>query len=94
MYIPEAPCNLVSEGKYFKNGLYLDAQRSIIHNGIVIAANYPRIDTSNVRVLEIHSDNETIDRELSPLFLAVKTSESLYEIWHQHLMHAGEETVV
>jgi hypothetical protein len=26
MYIPELPCNLVSEGEFFKNGLYLDAQ--------------------------------------------------------------------
>ena len=80
MYIPESPCNLVSEGKNLQNRLYLDAQQSIIHNGTVIAANCPMLDTSNVR---IHPDNTTIDRKSSLSFLAAKSSETLFEIWHQ-----------
>lgn len=94
MYIPEAPCNLISEVRFFRGKLYLDAQRSMIHDGTAIVANCPAVDSSSVRVLEIHPDNESITRKIAPLFLAAKSSETLYEIWHQRLMHVGDETLV
>src|SRR5580692_5976002 len=38
MYIPESPCNLVSDGKFCRKGLYLDGQKDVIHNGVEVIA--------------------------------------------------------
>ena len=60
MFIPESLCNLVSKGKFYQKGLYLDAQRNVIHNGTDIIANYPRLRCANVRALEIDENNNKI----------------------------------
>jgi hypothetical protein len=61
MYIAKSPCSLVSEGKFYLKGLYLDVQQNVIRNGSETIVNYPRLVGVNVRVLQIHPDNKTID---------------------------------
>jgi hypothetical protein len=94
LYIPESPCNLVSEGTFYKKGLYLDAQQNVIHNGKEIVANCPRLECANVRTLEIDEYNKEIERQSGFSLVATKAINSSFEIWHQRLLHAGEETVV
>ena len=48
MYIPESPCNLVSEGKFQNKRLYLYAQRDIIHDGREVVSNCPILECANV----------------------------------------------
>jgi hypothetical protein len=83
MYIPDAPCNLVSEGKFYTKGLYLDAQRNIIHNGSVIAANCPRLECANVRTLELHPDHGEIERKIGYTMVAASAVENLCEVWQK-----------
>ena len=90
MYIPEAPCNLVSEGKFRNKGLYLDAQKDIIHDGNEVVANCPILICANVRILETHPDHDTIDRKVGYSLVATKTISSSFELWHQRLLHAGD----
>ena len=94
MYIPESPYNLVSEGKFYKKGFYLDAKENVIHNGKEIIANCPRLLCVNVCVLETHPDNNTIGQNTGYLLVAAKRIASSFEIWHKRLLHAGEETVL
>jgi hypothetical protein len=94
LYIPESPCNLVSKGIFYKKELFLDAQQNMIHNGKEIVANCPRLECANVRTLEIDEHNKTIERQSRFSLVATKAINSSFEIWHQHLLHAGEETVV
>jgi hypothetical protein len=94
MYIPESPCNLVSKGKFYEKGFYLDAKENVIHNGKEIIANCLRLQCANVRVFETHPDNNTISRNAGYLLLAAKCIASSFEIWHERLLHAGEETVL
>jgi hypothetical protein len=94
MYIPESPCNLVSEGKFCEKGLYLDAKHNVIHNDKEIVANCPRLSCANVRILEIHPDNESIIRESACTMVVTKTRDSSFELWHQRLLHLGDETVL
>ena len=83
MYIPESPCNLVSDGKFRRKGLYLDGQKDVIHNGIEVIANCPSLLSADVRILEIDSDNETIVRNSEYSLLASKAITSSFDIWHQ-----------
>jgi hypothetical protein len=72
MYIPEALCNLVSEGKFRNKGLYLDAQKDIIHDGNKVVANCPILICVNIRILETHPDHDTIDRKVRYSLVATK----------------------
>ena len=94
MFIPESPCNLVSEGKFYQKGLYLDAQQNVIHNGTDIIANCPRLRCANVRALEIDENNDKICRDTTLALAATKSQETLFGIWHRRLLHAGEEVVI
>jgi hypothetical protein len=94
MYVPQSPCNLVSEGTFYTKGLYLDAQQNVIHNGSVIAANCPRLPCANVRILELHPDHIEIERKTGYAMVAASVFESSFDVWHRRLLHAGEETVV
>ena len=61
LYIPNAPCNLVSEGKFYRKGLYLNAQRNLIHNDTQVIANCPMLDHVDVRILQMHPDHDSLD---------------------------------
>jgi hypothetical protein len=94
MFIPESPCNLVSGGKFYQNGLYLDAQRNVIHNGTDIIGNCPRLRCANVRTLEIDENNDKICWDTRLALEAIKSQETLFGIWHRRLLHTGEEVVI
>ena len=94
LYIPESPCNLVSEGIFYEKGLYLDAQQNVIHNGKEIVANCPQLECANVRTLEIDEFYKIIERQSGYSSVATKAINSSFEIWHQRLLHAGDKTVI
>jgi hypothetical protein len=48
----------------------------------------------NVRILEINSANDTIARNVEYSLMASKAISPSFEVWHQHLLHAGDETVI
>jgi hypothetical protein len=94
LYIPSAPCNLISEGKFYRKGLYLNAQRNLIHNDTQVIANCPMLDHIDVRILQIHPDHDTLERQVGFSLAAIRKTESSFELWHQRLLHAGDETVI
>ena len=66
----------------------------MIYNGKEIVVNCPRLECANVRTLEIDEYNKIIERQSRYSLVATKAINSSFEIWHQRLLHAGDETVI
>ena len=94
MYISGAPCNLVSNGKFYRKGLFLDTQRNVIHNGKDVIANCPMLEGTDVQILELDPEHGKLSRQPGLSLAAIKKTESSFEVWHRRLLHAGDETVI
>ena len=66
----------------------------MIYNGKEIVTNCPWLECANVRTLEINEYHKIIERQSGYSLVVTKAINSSFEIWHQRLLHAGDETVI